>query len=113
MGGSAAAKRLLIGFRDEHFIYVYSHHHDPDVCFFSVSCGGGIFDEPQGHLLSPGYPDAPPHGVSCQYIISVESGFVVTLKFSDTFEIESVDTEQGQICPHHWLQVPKCSFHGA
>ncbi len=76
-----------------------------------VSCGGGIFDEPNGHLFSPGYPNAPPHAVSCQYIISVESGFTVSLNFTDNFHIESVDTEQGPNCLHHWLQVMTSSFH--
>ncbi|KAI3361146.1 hypothetical protein L3Q82_013345 [Scortum barcoo] len=70
-----------------------------------LSCGGGIFDEPEGHLFSPGYPNAPPHAVSCQYIIAVESGFTVSLNFTDNFQVESVDTQQGTYCPHHWLQV--------
>ncbi|KAF3839241.1 hypothetical protein F7725_017958 [Dissostichus mawsoni] len=71
----------------------------------SLSCSGGTFDEPEGHLFSPGYPDPSPHALSCQYFISVESGFTVALNFTDNFHIESVDTEQGTICPHHWLQV--------
>ncbi|KAK5891812.1 hypothetical protein CesoFtcFv8_012250 [Champsocephalus esox] len=70
-----------------------------------LSCSGGIFDEPEGHLFSPGYPDPSPHALSCQYFISVESGFTVALNFTDNFHIESLDTEQGTICPHHWLQV--------
>ncbi|XP_028984800.1 complement C1r subcomponent-like [Betta splendens] len=77
----------------------------PDERTCVLSCGGGIFDEPQGHLLSPGFPQSPPHGVTCEYVISVESGFTVTLNFSDTFHIESLDTEHGRSCPHHWLQV--------
>lgn len=76
-----------------------------------VSCGGGIFDEPEGHLSSPGYPNSPPHAVSCQYVIAVESGFTVSLSFSDNFQIESVDTEQGLNCLHHWLQVLTKRFH--
>lgn len=43
--------------------------------------------------------------MSCQYIVSVEAGFTVSLNFSDNFHIESVDTEQGLACPYHWLQV--------
>nr|XP_019948213.1 PREDICTED: uncharacterized protein LOC109633063 [Paralichthys olivaceus] len=70
-----------------------------------LSCGGGIFDEPEGFLFSPGYPNAPPYAVSCQYFISVEPGFTVSLNFSDNFHIESVDTQQGPSCLHHWLQV--------
>uniref|UniRef100_A0A3Q3L232 complement subcomponent C1r n=2 Tax=Mastacembelus armatus TaxID=205130 RepID=A0A3Q3L232_9TELE len=89
--------------------YICSCHHgyelrsDQRTCV--LSCGGGIFDEPEGHLFSPGYPNSPPHSVSCQYIISVESGFIITLNFSDNFHIESVNTEQGTKCPYHWLQV--------
>nr|XP_046254445.1 uncharacterized protein LOC124064236 [Scatophagus argus] len=70
-----------------------------------LSCPGGIFDEPEGHLFSPGYPDTPPRAVSCQYVISVDPGFVVNLNFTDNFHIESVDTEEGPDCVYHWLQV--------
>ncbi|KAI9515372.1 hypothetical protein NQZ68_026105 [Dissostichus eleginoides] len=89
--------------------YLCSCHHgyelrsDQRSCV--LSCNGGTFDEPEGHLFSPGYPDPSPHALSCQYFISVESGFTVALNFTDNFHIESVDTEQGTICPHHWLQV--------
>ncbi|XP_047453842.1 complement C1r-A subcomponent-like [Mugil cephalus] len=89
--------------------YLCSCHHgyelrsDQRTCV--LSCGGGIFDEPEGHLFSPGYPNAPPHAVSCQYIISVESGLTVSLNFTDNFHIESVDTQDGPNCFHHWLQV--------
>uniref|UniRef100_A0A4W6CUB6 complement subcomponent C1r n=1 Tax=Lates calcarifer TaxID=8187 RepID=A0A4W6CUB6_LATCA len=89
--------------------YLCSCHHgyelrsDQRSCM--LSCGGGIFDEPEGHLSSPGYPNSPPHAVSCQYVIAVESGFTVSLSFSDNFQIESVDTEQGLNCLHHWLQL--------
>uniref|UniRef100_A0A8C9YQD9 Vitamin K-dependent protein C n=1 Tax=Sander lucioperca TaxID=283035 RepID=A0A8C9YQD9_SANLU len=89
--------------------YLCSCHHgyelraDQRSCV--LSCGGGIFDETEGHLFSPGYPNPPHHAVSCQYIISVESGFTVVLNFTDNFHIESMDTEQGPNCLHHWLQV--------
>ncbi|XP_034466935.1 complement component 1, r subcomponent isoform X1 [Hippoglossus hippoglossus] len=89
--------------------YICSCHHgyelrsDQRSCM--LSCAGGIFDEPEGFLYSPGYPNSPPHAVSCQYIISVELGFTVSLNFSDNFHIESVDTQQGLSCLHHWLQV--------
>uniref|UniRef100_A0A8D3CYU3 Vitamin K-dependent protein C n=1 Tax=Scophthalmus maximus TaxID=52904 RepID=A0A8D3CYU3_SCOMX len=89
--------------------YLCSCHHgyelrsDQRTCL--LSCAGGIFDEPEGFLFSPGYPNSPPHAVSCQYIISVESGFIVSLNFSDNFHIESADTQQGPSCLHHWLQL--------
>uniref|UniRef100_A0A3Q0S5W9 complement subcomponent C1r n=1 Tax=Amphilophus citrinellus TaxID=61819 RepID=A0A3Q0S5W9_AMPCI len=89
--------------------YLCSCHHgyelrsDQHTCV--LSCGGGIFDEPEGHLFSPGYPNHPPHAMSCQYIISVEQGFTISLNFTDNFHIESMDTPEGPKCLHHWLQV--------
>uniref|UniRef100_A0A8C6WHF9 Vitamin K-dependent protein C n=1 Tax=Neogobius melanostomus TaxID=47308 RepID=A0A8C6WHF9_9GOBI len=89
--------------------YLCSCHHgyelrrDQRTC--RLSCMGGIFNESVGHLSSPGHPNAPPQEVSCQYIISVEPGFRITLNFSDIFHIESMETEEGQSCPYHWLQV--------
>ncbi|KAM7383290.1 hypothetical protein PAMP_002957 [Pampus punctatissimus] len=89
--------------------YLCSCHHGYDLrsdqrtCM--LSCHGGIYDESEGHLSSPGYPHSPPHAVSCQYIISVESGFIVSLNFTDKFQIDSVDTQQGPSCLHHWLEV--------
>uniref|UniRef100_A0A665TZD8 Vitamin K-dependent protein C n=1 Tax=Echeneis naucrates TaxID=173247 RepID=A0A665TZD8_ECHNA len=89
--------------------YLCSCHHgyelrsDQRTCL--LSCRNVVLDEPEGHLFSPGYPNPPPHAVSCQYIISVESGFSVSLNFSDKFHIESVDTDEGPSCLHHWLEV--------
>lgn len=73
--------------------------------YLSVSCNDGLFGEPEGHLASPGYPNPEYQTVTCQYIISVPAGFTVSLNFSENFQIESIDTEQGPVCPHHWLQV--------
>ncbi|XP_061573069.1 complement C1r subcomponent-like [Cololabis saira] len=81
----------------------YELRSDQRTCM--LSCSDGIFDEPEGHLFSPGYPNPLLHPMSCQYIISVESGFTVSLNFSDNFHIESVDTEEGPICLYHWLQM--------
>ncbi|KAM3873246.1 complement component 1, r subcomponent [Diretmus argenteus] len=89
--------------------YFCSCHHGyelrPDQRTCVLSCGAGIFDESEGHLSSPGYPDPSPHDMSCQYVISVEPGFTVTLNFTDNFHIESIDTEQGPKCLFQWLQV--------
>eukprot|EP00064_Thunnus_orientalis_P013210 superscaffoldBa00002117_g13247 len=89
--------------------YLCSCHHgyelrsDQRTCV--LSCHGGIFDELEGHLSSPGYPHPAPHAVSCQYVISVELGFTVSLNFTDKFQIESMDTQQGPSCLYHWLEV--------
>ncbi|XP_027145520.1 complement C1r-A subcomponent-like [Larimichthys crocea] len=89
--------------------YLCSCHHgfelrsDQRTCV--LSCTGGIFEEPEGHLSSPGYPNPPPHAVTCQYIISVEFGFTLSLNFTDNFHIESLDTAEGLNCPYHWLKI--------
>uniref|UniRef100_H2MAB2 Vitamin K-dependent protein C n=3 Tax=Oryzias latipes TaxID=8090 RepID=H2MAB2_ORYLA len=89
--------------------YLCACHHgyelrsDKSTCV--LTCGDGIFDEPEGHLSSPGYPNLSPYSLSCQYVISVKNGFTVSLNFSDIFHIESVDSENGPHCLHHWLQV--------
>ncbi|XP_046889409.1 LOW QUALITY PROTEIN: complement component 1, r subcomponent [Hypomesus transpacificus] len=89
--------------------YLCSCHHGynlrPDQRTCVLSCGGGIFDEPEGGVTSPGYPEPSPLGMSCQYVISVELGFTVTLNFTSDFHIESIDTQQGHNCMYHWLQV--------
>uniref|UniRef100_I3K577 complement subcomponent C1r n=1 Tax=Oreochromis niloticus TaxID=8128 RepID=I3K577_ORENI len=95
--------------------YLCSCHHgyelrsDQRTCV--LSCGGGIFDEPEGHLFSPGYPNHPPHAVSCQYVISVQEGFTITLNFTDNFHIESMDSPEGPQCLHHWLEVMASDFN--
>ena len=70
-----------------------------------VSCGINIFGKHEGHLSSPRYPRPSPPFLSCNYNISVESRFNLFLNFTDTFQIESVNTPQGPRCQHHWLQV--------
>ncbi|KAJ8392901.1 hypothetical protein AAFF_G00071050 [Aldrovandia affinis] len=88
--------------------YLCSCHHGyelrPDQRTCDLHCGGGLYTEPEGVLSSPGYPLPSPHGLSCQYHISVEPGFILTLNFTGLFHIEhnkQVNTD----CPYHWLQV--------
>ncbi|CAN9513724.1 unnamed protein product [Ophioblennius macclurei] len=89
--------------------YLCSCHHgyelrsDQRSCV--LSCSGGLFDEPEGHLVSPGYPSPPPQAVFCHYVIAVESGFTISLNFTGNFHIDSVATEEGLQCLHHWLEV--------
>nr|XP_033496381.1 complement C1r subcomponent-like [Epinephelus lanceolatus] len=81
----------------------YKLNLDQHTCL--LSCDGCIFDKHEGHLASPAYPHPSPPLLSCKYIISVEPSFTITLNFTDNFHIDSVDTEQGPRCLHHWLQV--------
>ncbi|XP_059195678.1 complement C1r subcomponent-like [Centropristis striata] len=81
----------------------YKLHLDKSTCL--ISCGRQTFDKHEGHLASPRYPHPSPPSLSCKYIISVEPRFNITLNFTDSFHIDSTDTEQGPRCLHHWLQV--------
>ncbi|XP_051262025.1 complement C1r subcomponent-like [Dicentrarchus labrax] len=83
--------------------YGYKLHLDQRTCLFS--CGGNIFEQHAGHLSSPRHPRPSPPFLSCKYIISVDPRFIITLNFTDNFHIDSVDTQQGPSCQHHWLQV--------
>ncbi|CAL8247375.1 unnamed protein product [Lota lota] len=89
--------------------YLCSCHHGyelrPDQHTCVASCVGGVFSELTGHLSSPGFPDASLRKLDCQYLISVEPGFTITLNFTSTFHIESIEVEEGLSCLHHWLQV--------
>ncbi|CAL8289607.1 unnamed protein product [Merluccius merluccius] len=89
--------------------YLCSCHHGymlrPDKHTCVASCVGGLFSELDGHLSSPGFPEASRRGLDCQYLISVEPGFLVTLNFTSDFQIESTDVEEGSSCLYHWLQV--------
>uniref|UniRef100_A0A3Q1JK07 complement subcomponent C1r n=1 Tax=Anabas testudineus TaxID=64144 RepID=A0A3Q1JK07_ANATE len=81
----------------------YKLHLDQRTCV--LSCSGCIFDKREGRLSSPGYPQPSPPFLSCKHIISVEPRFTVILNFTGNFHIDSVDTQEGPSCLHHWLQV--------
>ncbi|KAG7469364.1 hypothetical protein MATL_G00127970 [Megalops atlanticus] len=76
----------------------------PDQRTCILHCGGGLYTEAEGVLTSPGYPLPSPLGMSCQYHISVELGFTVTLNFTEPFHIEDTGPDDSN-CLHHWLQV--------
>ncbi|KAJ8289889.1 hypothetical protein GJAV_G00006450 [Gymnothorax javanicus] len=88
--------------------YLCSCHHGyelrPDQRTCDLHCGGGLYSEAEGVMSSPGYPQPSPHGLSCQYHISVEPGLFVTLNFTGLFHIETMEGDN-QKCPFHWLQV--------
>ncbi|KTG46724.1 hypothetical protein cypCar_00025008 [Cyprinus carpio] len=65
-----------------------------------VECGGGVHNELEGTISSPGFP----LDLDCIYTISVQPGFMITLNFSQNFHVEQVYS-QGESCLFHWLQV--------
>ncbi|XP_028837038.1 complement component 1, r subcomponent [Denticeps clupeoides] len=78
----------------------------PDQHTCVLSCGGGVFRESQGTITSPDFPGPSPHGLDCQYEISLEPGYTITLNFTGKFHIERINTDTGnQRCLFHWLQI--------
>ncbi|XP_072536022.1 complement C1r-A subcomponent-like isoform X1 [Salminus brasiliensis] len=69
-----------------------------------LNCGAGVFRESEGTLSSPGFPKSSPLGLDCTYNITVQPGFEVTLRFSDSFHVEQV-FNQRSTCLFHWLLV--------
>ncbi|XP_039619697.1 complement C1r subcomponent-like [Polypterus senegalus] len=65
----------------------YTLQQDGRTC--KLMCNGEIYSELKGVLTSPGYPKPYPPGVSCNYSIQLEKGFLVTLTFVDVFDIET------------------------
>ena len=41
-----------------------------------------------GHIHSPGFPDAYPANIYCQFVISVPSDYRIKLTFNSTFDVE-------------------------
>ncbi|XP_052648308.1 mannan-binding lectin serine protease 2-like [Harpia harpyja] len=68
-----------------------------------------VFTERIGEVTSPDYPTPYPVLSSCSYSIQVEDGFLITLEFMETFNVE---TYPGVLCPCDVLKVktPKKQF---
>lgn len=57
----------------------------------TLGCGG-IFTRPSGNITSPNYPNAYPHGVTCEWSIATDYGSVIELTVTD------LDIEMGRNC---------------
>nr|XP_039260507.1 enteropeptidase-like [Styela clava] len=57
---------------------------DPDDVFVdSSSCGGMFLDRVSGQFTSPFYPNDYPNNTICEWVIEVEVGHIIEIKFED------------------------------
>lgn len=72
------------------------------IFFFLALCQNHFFTERTGEISSPDYPAPYPPLSTCSYNIQVEDGFLITLEFVETFDVE---THPEVLCPYDVLQV--------
>jgi len=64
----------------------------------------GVNNPTNGVITSPNWPEKYPHNYQDDCQISVEDGFLITLKFTD-FEIENYDGSCSGTCSFDWVTV--------
>ncbi|KAM6116681.1 LOW QUALITY PROTEIN: mannan-binding lectin serine protease 2 [Phoenicopterus ruber ruber] len=78
----------------------YTLHENKRTC--TAHCQSQVFTERIGEITSPDYPTPYPPLSSCGYGIQVEDGFLITLEFMETFNVEA---HPGALCPYDVLMV--------
>ncbi|XP_047923694.1 mannan-binding lectin serine protease 2 isoform X2 [Anser cygnoides] len=85
----------------------YTLHENKRTC--TAPCQNHFFTERTGEISSPDYPAPYPPLSTCSYNIQVEDGFLITLEFVETFDVE---THPEVLCPYDVLKIktPKKQF---
>ncbi|XP_075028578.1 mannan-binding lectin serine protease 2 [Calonectris borealis] len=85
----------------------YTLHENKRTC--TAHCQHQVFTERIGEITSPDCPTPYPPLSSCSYSIQVEDGFLITLEFMETFNVE---THPEVLCCYDVLKVktPKKQF---
>ncbi|XP_046787133.1 mannan-binding lectin serine protease 2 isoform X3 [Gallus gallus] len=85
----------------------YVLHENKRTC--TAQCQNQIFTQRTGEIASPDYPAPYPPLSTCSYNIQVEDGFLITLEFVETFNVE---THPEVLCPYDVLKMetPKKQF---
>uniref|UniRef100_A0A8C9FCS4 Vitamin K-dependent protein C n=1 Tax=Pavo cristatus TaxID=9049 RepID=A0A8C9FCS4_PAVCR len=85
----------------------YILHENKRTC--TARCQNQVFTQGTGEIASPDYPAPYPPLSTCSYNIQVEDGFLITLEFVETFNVE---THPEVLCPYDVLKIetPKKQF---
>lgn len=67
-----------------------------------VECSDNVFTERSGVLSSSDFPNPYPKSSDCLYHIKLEDGFLLSLEFDDTFDIED---HPDVTCPYDYVKV--------
>ncbi|XP_012890230.1 PREDICTED: mannan-binding lectin serine protease 1 isoform X1 [Dipodomys ordii] len=78
----------------------YILHTDNRTC--RVECSDNLFTQMTGMITSPDYPNPYPKSSECLYTIGLEEGFVISLQFEDTFDIEDHPEVP---CPYDYIKI--------
>ncbi|XP_045580254.1 mannan-binding lectin serine protease 1 isoform X3 [Salmo salar] len=79
--------------------YGYLLHSDNRTC--RVECSDNVFTERSGVLSSSDFPNPYPKSSDCLYHIKLEDGFLLSLEFDDTFDIED---HPDVTCPYDYVK---------
>uniref|UniRef100_A0AAY5EZW5 Mannan-binding lectin serine peptidase 1 n=1 Tax=Electrophorus electricus TaxID=8005 RepID=A0AAY5EZW5_ELEEL len=80
--------------------YGYQLHSDNRTC--KVECSDSVYTERSGLITSSDFPKPYPKSSDCVYRIEVEEGFLVTLDFEDSFDIEDHPEVP---CPYDYIKI--------
>ncbi|XP_018587603.1 mannan-binding lectin serine protease 1 isoform X1 [Scleropages formosus] len=80
--------------------YGYLLHSDNRTC--KVECADSTFTEKTGMLSSSDFPNPYPKSSDCVYRIELEDGFLISLEFDDTFDIED---HPEVTCPYDYIKI--------
>uniref|UniRef100_A0A8C2U0Q2 MBL associated serine protease 2 n=1 Tax=Coturnix japonica TaxID=93934 RepID=A0A8C2U0Q2_COTJA len=78
----------------------YTLHENKRTC--TAQCQNQVFTQRTGEIASPDYPAPYPPLSTCSYNIQVEDGFLITLEFMETFNVE---THPEVLCPYDVLRL--------
>ncbi|XP_014068887.1 mannan-binding lectin serine protease 1 isoform X2 [Salmo salar] len=81
---------------EERFLGFESHYNAV------VECSDNVFTERSGVLSSSDFPNPYPKSSDCLYHIKLEDGFLLSLEFDDTFDIED---HPDVTCPYDYVKI--------
>ncbi|XP_038272845.1 mannan-binding lectin serine protease 1 isoform X2 [Dermochelys coriacea] len=78
----------------------YILHSDNRTC--KVECSSNLFTQRSGVITSADFPSSYPKSSDCLYRIELEEGFLISLQFEDSFDIEDHPEVS---CPYDYIKI--------